>query len=200
MEYVSAAKLLRKYGIRSIDSAYVSDAADAIRFSRGKRIALKGISSKALHKSKAGLIKLNLAAEEIAPAFREIESRAKKFRPYRILAQKMSEPGIEIIIGGREDSQFGKMILLGLGGIYVETFKDFSLRVCPISRYDARKMISELRSSRTITYGGRGEAELESLLMKVSKLIEENKMTELDLNPVIVRERGYDVVDIRILR
>ncbi|MDE1825202.1 MAG: acetate--CoA ligase family protein [Candidatus Micrarchaeota archaeon] len=199
MEYTSAAKLLKGYGIRSIESAYVRDAESAIKFSKGGKIALKGISSRALHKSKAGLVKLNLSSKEIEPAFKEIEKRSKKFSPYRILAQRMAEPGIEIIIGGRVDPQFGKMILLGLGGIYVETFKDFSLRACPITAYDARKMVSELRSRRIITYGGRGSAQLESLLLKASKLIAQNKIGELDLNPVIVREKGYDVVDIRIL-
>ncbi|MDE1804912.1 MAG: acetate--CoA ligase family protein [Candidatus Micrarchaeota archaeon] len=201
VEYTAAARLLNSYGIKSVDSRYVRSADDAIRFSGGKKIALKAISSKALHKTKAGLIKLNLLeGEEISTAFADLERRARKFKPYKILAQKMSAPGIEIIIGGREDRQFGRMLLLGLGGIYVETFKDFALRVCPITRFDAKEMIAQLKSRSVVTYSGKSEKMLEELLLRASRLISESKLSELDLNPVIIREDGYEVVDIRILR
>ncbi|MGI0141086.1 MAG: acetate--CoA ligase family protein [Candidatus Micrarchaeales archaeon] len=201
MEYNAAAKLIGTYGIKSVESRYVKDANAAVLFSKGKKIALKAISDKALHKSKAGLIRLDLSGkEEIQDAFNQLSAKAKKFSPYKIIAQKMAGQGIEIIVGGREDAQFGKLILLGLGGIYVETFKDFALRVCPINLFDAKQMIAQLKSRNVITYGGKGEKNLEKLLLKVSKLLVENKMSELDLNPVIIREDGYDVVDIRILK
>lgn len=201
VEYNSAAKLVNSYKIKSIESKYVSSAKEALEFSKGKRIVLKVMSKKALHKSKAGLVKIGLKdQDDIEVAFNELSSRAKKYRPYKILAQMMAGEGLEIIIGGRNDSQFGKMVLLGLGGIYVETFKDFALRLCPITRFDAKSMITQLKSKEIITYNGRMESALEELLLKVSKLLEENKLEELDLNPVIIRQDGYEVVDIRILR
>ncbi|MDE1869756.1 MAG: acetate--CoA ligase family protein [Candidatus Micrarchaeota archaeon] len=201
MEYGAAAKLVNSYKIKSIESKYVKDAKDAISFSKGKKIVLKVLSSKALHKSKMGLVKVGLSEPgEIEDAFSELVKKGKKFAPYKIIAQKMAQGGIEIIVGGRNDTQFGKMILLGLGGIYVETFKDFALRACPITRFDAQSMIAQLKSRNIVTYNGKMERQLEDLLLKTSALLVRTKLEELDLNPVIIREDGYDVVDIRVLR
>jgi succinyl-CoA synthetase beta subunit len=201
MEYRTAARMLESYGIGSVESTYVNSANDAVKFAKGGRIVLKAISNKALHKSKAGLVKLGLSGDgEIRRAFGELVSKAKRFKPYKILAQRMANGGIEIIVGGRQDDQFGGLILLGLGGIYVETFRDFALRVCPITRFDAEEMIEQMRSKNIITHNGRATKILVNLLLKASKLISENNLSELDLNPVILRENGYDVVDIRILK
>src|SRR5271170_2168733 len=147
LEYFEAKKLLDKYGIKSVDSKYVTSAADASKFSKDSKIVLKLISDKALHKSKAGLVKLNLSGEkEIGSAYNDLVKKGKTLTPYKIIAQKMAHGGVEIIIGGRTDPQFGKLILLGLGGIYVEVFKDFALRVCPITKADAEDMIDQLKS------------------------------------------------------
>lgn len=202
LDYMQAKKLLDKYGIRSVESKYVSSAEDAARFSNGKRIVLKLISDKALHKSKAGLVKLGLEDEKgIGTAYNELVRKGKKLRPYKILAQKMAASGVEMIIGGSTDKQFGKMLLVGLGGIYVETFKDVQLRLCPIKRGDALSMISELRAGKIITHGGKATERVVSLLLKVSKLLTSSKnVLELDLNPVIMRAESYDVVDIRMIR
>lgn len=201
LDYIQAKKLLDRYGIRSIDSKYVASAEEAASFAGGKKIVLKLISEKALHKSKAGLVKLGLENEkDIGTAYAELLRKGKKLRPYKILAQKMAEPGIEIIMGGKTDKQFGKMLLVGLGGIYVETFKDVQLRLCPITRGIALNMLSELQSERVITYQGKATERIVTMLLKVSKLLTNNKkVIELDLNPIIVRADSYDVVDIRIL-
>ena len=201
LEYFKAKGLLDKHGISSIESRYVGSAEEAVEFASNKPIVLKVISDKALHKSKAGLVMTSLADNDgIEKAYSELGKKARSLAPYKIIAQKMARQGIEIILGGREDPQFGKLVLLGLGGIYVEAFKDFALRVCPITRYDAQDMIQQLKSRNIITYNGKAEALLEELLIKTSRLLEDSAdIKELDLNPVIVREDGYDVVDIRVL-
>jgi acyl-CoA synthetase (NDP forming) len=201
LDYLKARKMLDRYGIHSIGSAYVKSADEAIEFSKGKPIVLKVLSSKALHKSKAGLVKLNLyTKEQIASAYRDLYSKAQPLKPYDIIAQKMSGSGVEVIIGGRTDSQFGKVILIGLGGIYVEIFRDFALRIAPITRREAGNMLGQLRSGNVITRGGKNTKQIEELLIKVSRLLVENpKVAELDLNPVIITEKGYEVVDIRVL-
>ncbi len=200
-EYFKAKKLLDKYGIKSVDSKYVSSAEYAERFASGSNIVLKLISEKALHKSKAGLVKLNLQGPGISAAFHDLEHKGKALSPYKIIAQKMVPSGVEIIVGGRTDPQFGKLILLGLGGIYVEVFKDFSLRVCPITKQDALDMVNQLKSKDVVTYGGKNSALLVNLLMKVSDMLSMNDfIKELDLNPVVVREDSYDAVDLRILK
>ncbi|MGC8586701.1 MAG: acetate--CoA ligase family protein [Candidatus Micrarchaeia archaeon] len=201
LDYIEAAALLNKYGIRSIDSSYVESAEDAVRFAGGRRIVLKLISNKALHKSKAGLVKLDLGSEdEIRKAFDALSKKGETLKPYKIIAQEMAKQGVEIIIGSNVDKQFGKMLLLGLGGIYVETFKDFSLRVCPISSYDAESMIDQLKSKDIVTYSGKAKGMLKRLLLSMSRFVEDNDFDEIDLNPVIIREDGYDLVDIRILK
>ena len=199
MEYEKAKALLDKYGIKSIESRYLSSSDEAEKFARGGPIAMKAISDKALHKTKSGLVELGITKETAAHAFTELSRKAEKFKPYRILGQKMAPKGMEIIVGGRTDGQFGKLILLGLGGIYVEVFKDFALRVCPISRYDAESMVGQLRSKSIIAGDAGSHKRLVELLMKVSRLLSENDISELDLNPIILHDKGYDAVDLRIL-
>jgi succinyl-CoA synthetase beta subunit len=200
LDYMEAADLLSKYKIKSERSRYVSSSDKALEFAGKKKIAMKVISGNAIHKSKLGLVKVDLSYEDIPKAFSELSSAGKKFAPYKILAQEMADPGVEAIIGGKIDSQFGKMILIGLGGIYVEILKDFALRVCPIKKEDAYDMIYQLHSQSIITYNGDSREIVADLLMKVSKMISEENITELDLNPVIIRKNGYSIVDIRIIR
>ncbi len=201
LDYLQAKKLLGRYGIRSIDSRYVGTAEEAVAFADGKGIALKLISDKAVHKTKAGLVKLGLGERgEIVSAFNYLVKKGRGLRPYKILAQRMAGSGVEVIMGGSTDKQFGRMLLVGLGGIYVETFRDVELRLCPINKDDAEGMLLGLKSGSVITYKGVATGMLASLLVKVSKLLVENeRISELDLNPVIVREGSYDVVDIRII-
>lgn len=192
--------MLKKYGIESIRSKYVNSKEEAIRFADGKSIVLKLISEKQLHKANAGLVKVNLDTNaNIEKAFDELKGKGKSLSPYKIIAQDSAKQGVEAIIGSRVDSQFGKLILFGLGGSYVEALKDVSIRLCPIDKYQAGQMIEQLRSSALITHNGKATERIESLLMQASKMIEKENIEELDLNPVIIREDGYDIVDIRVL-
>ncbi len=200
MDYMEAVKLLNKYGIKTVSSAYVESAEDAIKFAGNEKIVMKALSNNALHKSKSGLVELNLSNDsEIRNAYERITQKAEQYAPYKILVQKMAANGTEIIIGGREDVQFGKLLLVGLGGIYVEIFKDFSLRICPIEKNDAISMLEELKSKQIIAKDANQEEMVAGLLLKVSKLLVENNIKELDLNPVILYENDYAAVDIRIL-
>jgi succinyl-CoA synthetase beta subunit len=201
IDYADAYRMLQKYGIRSVESRYVSTAKEAVSFSKGKPIVLKAISQKALHKSRSGLVALNLSSDkEITQNYNQLTRKAQQFRPYKILAQRMVRQGTEIIIGGKMDPQFGKMILLGLGGIYVETFKDFALRLCPITKYDAESMLKQLKSSAIVAPDKQTASHITELLLKTSRMFMENEITELDLNPVLIHNGTYDAVDLRIIR
>lgn len=112
----------------------------------------------------------------------------------------MVKNGTEIIIGGKVDAQFGKMILLGLGGIYVETFKDFTLRLCPITKRDAESMLQQLRSGPIIAPNPKTAATIKELLIKTSEMFMQNDITELDLNPILMHDNTYDAVDLRLIR
>lgn len=202
LDYMEAKKLLDKYGIHSVESKYVDSADDACAFAGGKKIVMKLISDKAVHKMREGLVKLDLEEKaEITGAFRDLEKKGEqKYKPYKILAQKMEQGGVETIIGGNTDPQFGKVILAGMGGIYVETFKDVEMKLCPVTKGDCENMLNDLKSGKVITHNGASTKMLVSLLMKVSKMLIENKnVLELDLNPVMVKEDSYEVVDIRIM-
>ena len=137
LDYKKANALMARYGIKSVGSAYLKNPEDAIEFSGGKPIVLKALTQKALHKTKSGLVMLNLSgSREIRNGFTKLTKKASRYGPYTILGQHMVKGGLEIILGGNVDKQFGKMVLLGLGGIYVEAFRDFALRLCPITRYE----------------------------------------------------------------
>lgn len=200
VEYFAAERLLKKGRIRSVESKYVKSADAAVGFSSGGKIVLKAVSGRALHKSKSGLVMAGLSTpEEVRSAFRALEKKAAKYRPYKILAQKMVKGGIEIIIGGNEDPQFGKMILLGLGGIYVEVFKDFALRVCPITMGDAISMVRQLRSKAVIAPDPKSERMVAELVLKAARMYQNSRIKELDLNPIILHDGTYDAVDIRMI-
>ncbi|MGC8586367.1 MAG: acetate--CoA ligase family protein [Candidatus Micrarchaeia archaeon] len=202
VDYIEAYNMLKKYKIRSVESRYVNSADEAIEFSKGDAIVLKVLSQKALHKSRNGLVMLDLKDGSIESAFNELKRKAEvmHLKPYHIIAQKMVGNGIEIIVGGNTDQQFGKLVLIGLGGIYVETFRDFALRVCPITRYDAQSMLEQLKSSKVIAPDEKSREMLVDLLIRVSKMFVENDITELDLNPVILHDGTYDAVDLRLMR
>ncbi len=201
MDYFDGKRILDRYHIKSAESRYVASKDEAAEFASGGAIVLKLISSKALHKSKAGLVKLGLKGNQIPRAYSELLIKGASLKPYKIIAQKMSEPGIEIILGGKTDEQFGKMILIGLGGIYVEAFRDFAIRSVPITKYDATAMIDQLRSRDVITHQGKNRKMIENLLMSMSALLQANEsITEVDLNPIVVHEGSYEAVDIRILK
>ncbi len=201
VDYFEARSILNRYGINTVEAKYVTSAAAAARFSNGSRIALKAISGKALHKSKSGLVALGLSTkDEISDAYSRLSKAATSFRPYKILAQKMAPNGMEIIIGGKCDDQFGKLVLLGLGGIYVEAFRDFALRLCPITMYDAESMIDQLRSSRVMAPDDSARKMLADLLVKTSCMFMGANISELDLNPVILHDGTYSAVDLRMMR
>ena len=201
LDYMKAYRLMKRYGIRCVESRYVEDAEEAVDFSRNKRIVMKVISQKAVHKSKSGLVALDLDTEkEVRSAYATLAKRAEAYRPYKILAQLMVGKGIEIIIGGNTDQQFGKVVLVGLGGIYVEAFHDFATRLCPISRHDSESMLHQLSSFSVIVRDGKAENEIVNLLMKVSRMFMESDAKELDLNPVIIHDGTYEAVDLRLIR
>ena len=121
-----------------------------------------------------------------------------------ILVSPMAASGIEVIIGTMLDDQFGPVIMYGMGGIMVEILKDVAFRVLPLSAGAAGEMIRETRSYPLLK-GARGttpvdEQALQELLLLCSELIEAYpEIVEMDLNPVIVHEKGLSVVDARII-
>ncbi|MGE4519857.1 MAG: acetate--CoA ligase family protein [Desulfobacteraceae bacterium] len=206
-----AKSLLKEHKIVMKPEKVAKSADEAVNFAKDKPsgVVLKIVSPDILHKSDAGGVKLNLKTEEeIRKAFDQIIENAKNFtfEPdiRGVLVSEMVKPGTEVIIGTKIDDQFGPVIMFGIGGILVEVVKDVSFRVLPIQKYEAGKMISEIKSS-PILDGVRGQPQVDkkaliNLLVTVSDIVEAYpQIKEMDLNPVILREDGFDIVDARIL-
>lgn len=203
MRYEDAVALLRRYGVEFAEGVLTSNVEEAVRFGKYP-VALKVISEEITHKTDRGCVKLNVGDEEsLRRGYAEVLANAGGARIEGVLVQRMAKPGVELIVGGRRDEQFGPLILFGLGGIFVEVFKDFSLRVCPIDSSDALEMIGEIKAYPILT-GARGKAvdikAVAELLQRVSRLLYENDgIKEMDLNPVIAYEKGYCTVDVRVV-
>jgi acyl-CoA synthetase (NDP forming) len=172
-------------------------------------VAMKIVSPQILHKSEAKGVHLNLKSQrEVRSAFKTIIRDAKRYVPEAdirgVLVSPMGETGLEVIIGTKIDDQFGPVIMFGIGGILVEILRDVSFRVLPISPSAARKMIAEIRAYPMLQ-GVRGKPPLDQnalakLLLLCSEIMESYpEIIEMDLNPVIVYERGIQIVDARIL-
>jgi acyl-CoA synthetase (NDP forming) len=172
-------------------------------------LAMKVVSSDIIHKSDAGGIKLNLRdAAEVGKAFSDIMGNAEKAttkeRIVGTLISPMAAPGQECIIGMIRDPQFGPVIMFGLGGIFVEVLKDVSFRVAPLAKEDIEEMIEEIKGYKVLT-GIRGKKAkdvdaLKDIISKLSRMANDNpEITEIDLNPVIVHEKGASIVDSRMI-
>ncbi len=190
---IEAFHLLSKYDIPWVKTIKVDNTA------RLKSMKLpfymKAISTRAVHKTEAKAIILINSRSQIEKEF----SRLRKIGP--VIAQEKFD-GVEILIGAKTDETFGKVVVCGLGGIFVEVVKDVSFRVAPIKKKDAHEMIRELKAYKILKgYRGKGVNldALETILVNVSKLAVKENISELDINPLIIdKNRGY-AVDARIV-
>lgn len=197
-------KLLEKNKFKLLPYGLAKSEEEAIAIAKkiGYPVALKIISPEIVHKTDVGGVRLNIKNEEVLRlTYKELTEAAKNKKLEGILIQKMARKGLELIIGGVYDEQFGHMIILGFGGVYVEVFKDITARICPINKYDVIEMVRELKS-HPIIMGTRGKKAiniqgLEELMIKVCRFMQKENVAEMDLNPVIFDEKGYDIVDVR---
>ena len=181
------------------DFSEASKAARKLRFP----VVLKIISKDALHKTEIGGVKIVRDLDDLKKSFSDLVniSRKRKMTLEGILIQEHVN-GIETIIGIKNDSTFGHVIMFGTGGTAVELLKDVSFRVCPITDKDAQSMIDDLKMKQLL-YGFRGKKTniklLKKTLVEVSKIPHENKnLQELDINPFIINEKSGKVADARI--
>lgn len=206
-------ELLSSYGIAVPQRAMAIDPALAAAAAAGMKgpFVVKVSSPDILHKSDVGGVKVGLQSPEaVAEAVAEMQEipAIAAARVDGFLVEEMAPAGRELVIGGMYDSRFGQMIMVGLGGIFVEVLADVSFRLCPITRDDAAAMLSELRGAKLLE-GARGlkavskEAVIDILMAVGGEggLLVENAedIAELDLNPVIANESGAVAVDARVI-
>lgn len=173
-------------------------------------LAVKLISRDASHKSDVGGVQLNIGSKkELLSAISGIRKAARQAKPRPaidgFLLQEMSVTGVECFVGGRRDPAFGPIIMVGLGGIFIEIFKDTALRLAPVTKTEAEGMLKELKAYPLLTGArGRKPADVKALVnvvCRVSALLAAcPAISEIDLNPVIVHPKGQGVslVDARV--
>lgn len=163
-----------------------------------KPVVLKISSEEHLHKTDVGGIVLGINdKKKLLSSYAELKNLSAK-----VVLQEQKK-GLELIIGIHNDGVFGQMIMLGIGGVFVELIKDVSFRKIPISLKDADDMINELRFNHLLK-GFRGSEQiskslLAKLLMNISETAMKEKIKALDLNPVIFSKNDYFIVDARVL-
>jgi len=197
--------LLRGYGIDMAPCALVGNAEDAksAALRLGYPVAAKLVARKLAHKSEIGGVYLNLDSDQsLAQAIAELDAIAMANKE-GILIQKMISAPLEVFVGMKRDQVFGPVIVVGLGGIYVEIIRETEMRLAPVDEAQAERLIRESKFFPLLN-GARGRPKLDvaalaKLVAHVSKLaIVEGRILSLDLNPVLVTESGAQVVDFKI--
>jgi len=176
----------------------------------GYPTVMKITSPQIVHKSDAGGVKVNLSSDkEVRDAFKVIVDNAKKYDSKAeikgVLIVEMVKGGKEMIIGSKLEPGFGPVVMLGMGGIYVEILKDVTFRLAPFTDQEAEDMISSIKTKKLLE-GVRGEKpsdveKLSECIQRLSQLVTDfREIKELDMNPVLVMEEGEGckILDVRI--
>jgi len=205
--------LLAAFGIDVPDARVVrcgEDVREAVADLEGPFV-LKVIAPGVLHKSDVGGVRLGLTtADQVADAVAAMydDLRPKGITATGWLVEQMAPRGVEVAIGGLTDPEFGPMVMVGLGGIFVEVLKDVSFRICPISERDASEMIEELRCAPLLHGARGGEMVAVGALVRALTILGgdggvflgcSSEIAEIDINPLIVTRDRAVAVDARFI-
>jgi acetyltransferase len=208
-----ARSILTAYGFTIPRSEVATDADQAVRLADqfGYPVVLKIASPDILHKTDVGGVRVGLqSATDVRDAFDLIVYRAQRYVPgakiWGCLVQEMVPKGLEVLVGMNRDPQFGPLVTFGLGGIYVEVLKDVTFRVAPFDLVEAEEMLGEIRA-RALLDGVRGEPPKDKeaivdALLRINQLVTDfPEILELDINPLMVYERGRGAIplDMRLI-
>ncbi len=196
------AELLECYGIPTIPWAIARTAEEAVSAARslGFPVVLKTAEPQVIHKTEAGAVLLGLQTEgDVRRAYENLSRLGPK-----VLVQKMAQKESEWLVGGRRDETFGPVVLAGLGGVYVEVFRETSMRIAPIDKEQARAMLNECRGV-SLLRGARGRPVLDEdglldVVVRVSWLLYDcPRISEIDLNPIGVSQTDCFALDWRAI-
>ncbi len=203
--------LLRDYSVPVPEFEHVTTPEAAGEAARriGFPVVMKIVSPQIVHKSDAGGVIVGVGSpEQAAAAFTKIVESAQAYDPDAeiagVLVEEQAAPGLELIIGGKTDPAFGKVLTFGMGGTLVELMKDVTLRILPIDETDIRCMVREINGYPLIAgYRGmkpRDEEGLVQTILAVVRFFEEAPgVVEFDINPLRLYEQGGCAVDARII-
>ncbi len=206
-----AKAIVREYGIPVTRVSLARSEEEAVKEAEriGYPVVLKIVSPDIIHKSDVGGVIVNLKTpKEVREAYNRIISNVRNKKPEAkivgVLVQEYAPQGLEVIIGLIRDPQFGPTVMFGLGGVFVEIFKDVSFRIAPLTEQDAEDMINEIKA-KPLLYGYRGSppVDIDSIkdaLIKAGRMgLEIEEIAEMDLNPTMAYPNGIKVVDARII-
>jgi len=165
-------------------------------------VAVKILDSKIYHKTEVGGVVLNVSHKDILQV---VKNMRKNFPGKDILVEEMVfEPGVELIAGAMVDEDFGPVVMVGMGGIYAEIYRDVTYRCAPLSRSDVEDMLDSLKSKKVFSdFRGRKLAisEFEKILIMLGSLISKlkDKVSQIDLNPVLLTSKRAIVLDAKII-
>ena len=200
------------YGIAVPAASVARSRSEAGRLagSIGYPIAMKVVSPEILHKTDVGGVVLNVRTRKevernYSAIMRKMRAAMPQARVSGVSVQRMIPQGKEVIVGAVRDSQFGPMMMFGLGGIYVNFLRDVSYRLCPLTRSEAKEMIEETKAYALLR-GVRGEppSDIDSVIdviLKMSQIMQRFRgIVEMEINPLFVYEekKGCTAVDIRM--
>lgn len=208
---VEAMELLDAYDIPMPVSEVVDSvsAAEAVAKEIGEPVVMKIVSPDILHKSDIGGVRVGVPTGHVKSTYHDILEQANNHDPdAEILGVQIQEAvdlpeSTETIVGVSYDSQFGHLVMFGLGGIFVEIFGDTSFRIAPISEQEAREMTGEIHAAPMLRGArGRSPADIDSIvetIQRVSQLVFDfPSITELDINPLVVSPEGVSAIDLRL--
>ena len=208
---IESKRILEAIGIATqmAEPARSADEAAAAAERRGFPVVLKVLSPDVTHKSDIGGVALGLASKaEVREAFARIAANLSQKAPGArfegVAVQGMAAAGLELLAGIARDPQFGPMVMVGLGGVFVEVLKDTAVRIAPVDKREARAMLAELRGAALLD-GVRGSAAVDrdaiaELLVRISEFAARRaEIREMDLNPIAAYASGLSVLDARIL-
>ena len=203
--------ILKRYGISVPPYALVNSVDEAVKAAKkiGFPLVMKVVSPQILHKTDVGGVKVGIDnVQDVKKTFNDMFGRLSKKKGVHvkgILLEKMVPKGVELIVGIQNDSQFGPVIMTGMGGIMTEVMKDVAFRMLPITTSDAKSMLNELKGSKLLK-GFRGSEPIDlnmiaKMLVQIGKLGTENAdfINSIDFNPVVVYPKSHYVVDAKII-
>lgn len=209
-----AKRLLGLYGVPVVGDELAASAAEAgdIATRLGFPLAMKIESPDVLHKTDLGGVRLNIRSrEEAESAYDEIRASVAAAAPaaciHGVLVQPMVKPGLELLVGARRDAQFGPLLVVGLGGVFVELLADVAVAPVPVSNESAAAMLRSLKGAKAFD-GVRGLPPVDiervaDVVSRISALVADlrDELVELDVNPIICGHDGQvHAVDALVVR
>ncbi len=203
--------MVKLFGVDVPDCALVKTAEEAVEVSKkiGFPLALKIASQDVPHKSDIGGVVLNMEnVQEVERNYHKVLDNMKRVVPEAqiggVLIQKQLPEATHLIVGGVYDEQFGPAVMFGLGGVFVELFKDVSFRIAPVTETEALEMIKEIKAYPVLSgYRGSKKLDIEQMtetIINISELITNiSTIKEIELNPLFAYEKSVAAVDARVI-